>query len=139
MAEKARLFEDDEIEKQIMNSTDPREIKSLGQKVKNFKQDVWDRVKYSIILTGNYYKFSQNKEIRDFLLSTDNKILVEASPLDKIWGVGLSSEDSKIKNLSSWNGKNLLGFALMELRDELKRIYKHYDKINWSKIKEKYQ
>lgn len=139
MAEKARLFEDEEIEKQIMNSTDPREIKSLGQKVKNFKQDVWDRVKYSIVLTGNYYKFSQNKEIREFLLSTDNKILVEASPLDKIWGVGLSSENSKINNPISWNGKNLLGFALMELRDELKRIYKYYDKINWSKIKQKYQ
>jgi ribA/ribD-fused uncharacterized protein len=138
MAEKARLFEDDEIEKQIISSTDPREIKSLGQKVKNFNQDIWDRVKYSIVLTGNYYKFSQNKEMRDYLLSTDNKILVEASPLDKIWGVGFSAENSKINTPHSWNGKNLLGFALMELRDDLKKVYRNVDTIDWEQLK-KYQ
>ncbi|MFT5823975.1 MAG: ribA/ribD-fused uncharacterized protein [Crocinitomix sp.] len=135
MAEKARLFEDEEIEKKIMNSNSPKEIKSLGQKVRNFKQDIWDKVKYSIVLTGNYYKFSQNKEMRDFLLSTDNKILVEASPLDKIWGVGLSAENSKINTPHFWNGKNLLGFALMELRDDLQKVYKNVDIIDWEHLK----
>jgi len=138
MVEKARLFEDEEIEQQILDTKDPTEVTSLGQKVKNFKQDIWDRVKYSIVLTANYYKFTQNKALREFLLSTENKILVEANPLDKIWGVGLSSESSNIHLPSSWKGENLLGFALMEVRDEIKRIYKHYDKINWSKINEKY-
>ena len=135
MAEKARLFEDKEIEEQIMQTSEPKEMKALGKKVKKFDQTVWDKAKYSIVLNGNYYKFAQNKEIRDFLLSTEDKILVEASPLDTIWGIGLGEENPKSHNPQTWRGKNLLGFALMEVRDELKKVYKNYDKINWEQLK----
>ncbi len=135
MAEKARLFEDKEIEEQIMQTSDPKLMKALGQKVKNFDQTLWDKAKYSIVLNGNYYKFAQNKEMRDFLLSTGDKVLVEASPLDTIWGIGLAEDNPKAHNLQTWRGKNLLGFALMEVRDELKRLYRHYNKINWEELK----
>lgn len=135
MAEKARLFEDDEICEKILKSKNPAEMQILGKKVKNFKQDIWVKVKYSIVLNGNYFKFTQNKEIRDYLLSTGNKILVEASPKDKIWGIGLDENHPDANKPIAWRGKNLLGFALMELRDELRRVYKNYDKIDWDKLK----
>ena len=138
MAEKARLFKDEEICNVIMKSKDPKEMKSLGKKAKNFDQAVWDKAKYSIVLNGNYYKFSQNKNIRDYLLSTENKVLVEASPRDTIWGIGLGKGNEKAYNPNTWRGKNLLGFALMEVRDEIRKVYKNYDKINWDKVFEKY-
>lgn len=134
MAEKARLFKDEEIEKKIMETSEPKIMKSLGKKVKNFNQKTWDKVKYSIVLNGNYYKFSQNKEMRDFLLSTGNKILVEASPLDKVWGIGLDENNINANSPIDWKGKNLLGFALMEVRDELRRLYNNYEKIDWKAL-----
>ena len=125
MAEKARLFGDEEVEKEIMNTSDPKLMKALGRKVRNFDPQVWDKVKYSIVLNGNYYKFTQNKEMMDFLLSTGDKILVEASPLDTIWGIGLDKDNEKAHNIASWRGKNLLGFALMEVRDEIRKLYQN--------------
>ena len=114
-----------------MQTSDPKEMKALGKKVKNFDQVIWDKVKYSIVLNGNYYKFSQNPEMRDFLISTGDKILVEASPLDRIWGIGLSAQDHNANKPEAWKGENLLGFALMEVRDELKKMYTNYHKVNW--------
>ena len=125
MAEKARLFGDKEVEKEIMNTSDPKLMKALGRKVRNFDPQVWDKVKYSIVLNGNYYKFTQNKEMMDFLLSTGDKILVEASPMDTIWGIGLSKDNEKSQNIAAWRGKNLLGFALMEVRDEIRKLYQN--------------
>jgi ribA/ribD-fused uncharacterized protein len=138
MAEKARLFKDKEVCSSIMESNDPKEMKALGKKVRNFDQTIWDKVKYSIVLNGNYYKFSQNEKIRNYLVSTENKILVEASPMDTIWGIGLGKENEKAYNPNTWRGKNLLGFALMEVRDEIRNVYKNYDKINWDEISKKY-
>ena len=120
----------------IMKIKNPKEMKALGKKVKNFDQEVWDKVKYSIVLTGNYYKFSQNENLRDFLILTKNRILVEASPLDTIWGIGLGKDNEKVYNPNRWRGNNLLGFALMEIRDEIRNVYKNYSKINWNKISE---
>lgn len=108
MAEKARFFNDTQTEKLILNSEHPHEVQQLGRKVKNFHQEDWDRVKYNIVLQGNYLKFSQNKELREYLISTQNKILVEASPQDKIWGIGLKKEDKKSKNPKNWQGLNLV-------------------------------
>lgn len=136
MAEKARLFNDKEILEQIMESKDPKEMKALGKKVRNFNQELWDKAKYSIVLNGNYFKFSQNKEMRDFLLGTKDKMLVEASPLDTIWGIGLSEDNEKASNPNLWRGQNLLGFALMEVRDDLRNIYQNYNKIDWSSLSE---
>ena len=125
MAEKARLFGDEEVEEEIMNTHDPKLMKALGRKVRNFDPQVWDKAKYSIVLNGNYYKFTQNKAMMDFLLSTGDKILVEASPLDTIWGIGLSKDNEKAQNIAAWRGKNLLGFALMEVRDEIRKLYQN--------------
>lgn len=138
MAEKARLFDDEAIEAHIMQTHDPKQMKALGKKVKNFDQNVWNKAKYAIVLNGNYYKFTQNKPMRDFLLSTGDKILVEASPLDTIWGIGLSENDPKALHPSTWRGSNLLGFALMEVRDELRRLYQHYDRIDWETIHKRF-
>ena len=125
MVAKARIFKDDEVEKEIMNTSDPKLMKALGRKVRNFDPEVWDKLKYSIVLNGNYYKFTQNKEMMDFLLSTGDKILVEASPVDAIWGIGFSKDNEKAKNVAMWRGQNLLGFALMEVRDEIRKLYKN--------------
>lgn len=139
MSGKALLFEDESADQQIMNSRDPKQIKAYGRKVKNFDETLWNRYKYTIVLEGNFYKFSQNRRLFDFLLNTKNRILVEASPLDRIWGIGLGENSPVATNPFSWRGENLLGFALMEVRDELKRVYRYYDQINWTDLKSIYQ
>ena len=119
MAEKARLFHDNETLEKIMNSNNPKQIKDLGRQVRNFDEALWIKNRYSIILKGNYAKFSQNEDLKEFLTGTKNKVLVEASPYDKVWGIGMSSDDENIENPLLWKGLNLLGFALMEVRDEM--------------------
>lgn len=120
MAGKARLFNDPETLEKILQAPSPNQVKSLGRKVKNFDPKLWNEHKYEIVKQGNLLKFSQNKKYKDFLLSTGDKILVEASPYDTIWGIGMLETDSRAENPLLWNGENLLGFALMEVRDELR-------------------
>lgn len=120
MAGKARLFNDAEILEKIVQASTPNQVKALGRKVKNFDPKVWNEHKYEIVKQGNLLKFSQNNKYKDFLLSTGDKILVEASPYDTIWGIGMLETDSRAENPLLWNGENLLGFALMEVRDELR-------------------
>lgn len=132
MAEKARLFGDRETLEKIMEAAVQGKIKALGREVKNFDQTEWDRCKYTIVLTGNFQKFLQNPELKDFLLRTGDKILVEASPRDRIWGIGMGKANENAQNPAAWRGRNLLGFALMEVRDELRRVCANEDKIDWS-------
>jgi hypothetical protein len=87
--------------------------------IKGFNEDVWVKYRYEIVRRGNMAKFGQNLTLRDFLLSTKNRILVEASPVDPVWGIGLSQENEHCQNPLKWKGLNLLGFALMEVRDTL--------------------
>ncbi|ADL51188.1 NADAR family protein [Clostridium cellulovorans] len=134
MAEKARLFGDDETLEKIIKSKEPKEIKDLGRQVKNFDENLWNEKRYSIILNGNYAKFLQNEDLRQFLIGTKGKVLVEASPYDKIWGIGLSADDEKIENPMLWKGTNLLGFALMEVRDELIRVCENYGKLDLGEL-----
>lgn len=117
-----------------MESRDPKRIKALGRKVRNFDQTLWDRAKYSIVLNGNWCKFSQNRALRDFLLSTGNSVLAEASPFDGIWGIRLSAASSEARDPLKWRGENLLGFALMEVRDELRRVTQYEDLCDWSAV-----
>ncbi len=119
MAGKARLFEDDETLAEILTYHDPATVKKLGRKVANFDDKIWKDNKYNIVKQGNLYKFSQNEPLKEFLLSTQNKILVEASPYDTIWGIGLGKEHANAPVPERWRGLNLLGFALMEVREEL--------------------
>ena len=120
MAKKAELFNDVEIAERIMQAKSPAEAKKLGRLVKNFSPGLWNEHKFRIVIEGNYHKFSQHKPLLDFLLQTGERVLVEASPVDPVWGIGLAAEDDKASNPLLWKGENLLGFALMEVRDRLK-------------------
>ncbi|MBK8624503.1 MAG: NADAR family protein [Saprospiraceae bacterium] len=124
MAQKALLFNDMEIFDQILKSNTPEEAKKLGRLVSNYNEDIWVQNRYEIVLMGNQYKFEQNPDLKTFLIETGDKILVEASPVDPVWGIGLASDHEDAINPSKWQGLNLLGFALMEVRDYLKRDMK---------------
>ena len=120
MAQKALLFHDLAIYDEIIAAKHPRQCKALGQKVRPFSQTVWDENKFQIVVDGNMAKFSQNPILKSFLLQTGERVLVEASPYDKVWGIGMAEDNEKVENPSEWNGQNLLGFALMEVRDRLR-------------------
>lgn len=126
MASKARLFKDDITLEKIMKSTSPKEIKDLGREVKNFNQEVWDKYKFNIVMMGNFCKFNQNIGLKNLLLETGNTILVEASPYDKVWGIGLSEESLDALDMNKWMGENLLGKALTSVRDII-RVKEHSD------------
>lgn len=120
MAEKARLFNDSEMLNKILMASTPNQAKTLGRRVKSFDAKLWDEHKYEFVKQGNLLKFSQNESLKDFLLSTNDKVLIEASPYDRIWGIGMLESDQRAENPLLWDGENLLGFALMEVRDELR-------------------
>lgn len=128
MAAKARLFNDQEIFEKIIATPSPATVKSLGRKVKNFDPVVWDAHKFDFVTTGNLHKFSQHPALKKFLLNTGNQVLIEASPYDKIWGIGLAANYPGIDNPANWNGQNLLGYALMEVRDQLTQHENNSDK-----------
>jgi len=119
MAEKARLFEDVELVDKILKSNTPAVAKKLGRLTRKFDANKWNKHKYDAVGTGNYQKFSQHADLKKYLTDTNKRILVEASPLDWIWGIGMPADHPNIKNPQLWKGENLLGYALMEVRDKL--------------------
>lgn len=121
MAAKAKVCEDEDTRKKIMETNNPKEIKALGRKVKNYDDDLWSSERKNAVLLANYLKFTQNENLGRDLLSTDNSIIVEASPYDKIWGIGMSSTDDAAKSALTWKGENYLGFILMTVRDILRK------------------
>lgn len=120
MAQKAKLFNDSDALNKIISSKTPGEAKSWGREVRNFDNAVWEEKRIGIVVDGNIHKFSQSAELKNFLINTQDRVLVEASPVDNIWGIGLASNDERVQNPEQWKGLNLLGFALMEVRDILK-------------------
>lgn len=120
MAEKARIMDDDPTYAAILASSDPAEAKALGRQVRNWDQAKWDEWKFEIVVLGNVAKFGQVAALREFLLGTGDAVLVEASPQDKVWGIGLRREDRLSQDPNTWRGQNLLGFALMEARHRLR-------------------
>ena len=120
MAEKARLFGDENTLAMILAAKSPAEAKKLGRTIQRFEPEVWEARKVDIVITGNLHKFSQNPSLRQFLLSTNDRVLVEASPVDAIWGIGLAADSADAADPARWQGPNLLGFALMEVRDQLR-------------------
>lgn len=114
---KADFFKDAETRIKIIGEFNPKEVKALGKQVKGFKKEAWDCVSFGYMVYVNYLKYSQNSDLKQILLETEERILVEASPYDKIWGIGLSVEDARAG--MSWQGQNLLGEALMEVRKML--------------------
>lgn len=121
MYQKAILFNDLDSAEKILQSYSPREAKALGRKVKNFNPEYWDANKYTIVVNGNYAKFSQNSNLKQALLDTEDLQLVEASPFDKIWGIGLDANHPDATNPAKWEGQNLLGKALTTVRAVLKK------------------
>jgi ribA/ribD-fused uncharacterized protein len=121
---KAVLFGDTEVAERILAATAPKTHKALGRKVRGFDEQVWKRERERIVYEGNHAKFTQNARLLELLLATAGTELVEASPLDRIWGVGLSAEDPRIQDPSQWRGLNLLGKVLTRLRDELLAVRK---------------
>ena len=103
----------------ILAATPPAEAKKLGRQVTNFDEQRWQACCFDLVCEGNYHKFSQHSALKTFLLNTQPRILVEASPVDKIWGIGLAKDHPHAGVPSHWKGKNLLGFALMVVRDRL--------------------
>ncbi len=120
MAEKAKKFNDSKSYSAILKAKTPKECKDLGRKVSPYDDDVWANVRYDVLKTGVYAKFSQNIELKQMLLSTGDAILAEASPYDAIFGIKLASKDAAKTLQKDWPGSNLLGKALMEVRSELK-------------------
>jgi len=120
MSQKALLFGDAANLKKILSSETPADAKSIGRQVRNFNEKLWISKRTDIVLQGTMHKFSQHSDLKQYLINTHDKILVEASPYDKIWGIGMAADNDNIENPNYWKGLNLLGFALMEVRDYLK-------------------
>lgn len=121
MFAKARLFNDKAAALKVLQCRTPKEAKAVGRGVSGFDSEKWDREKFAIVVEANMAKFSQNKDLKSFLLRTKKKVLVEASPVDPIWGVGLAEDNPNIHNPKKWKGLNLLGYALMEVRENLEQ------------------
>ncbi len=119
MAEKARLFNDDETLAAIMKAKTPKEQKALGRKVKNFNADKWNAVVRDVVFRGNMMKFCQHDDLRKLLLDTAGTELVEASPHDQVWGIGLAADHPDAQDKTKWRGKNWLGQVLTNLRNIL--------------------
>ena len=120
MWEKAIHFDDFEIADEILKTSNPKNAKDLGRKVKGYNDKEWASVRYNYMVDVCLAKFEQNQDQRETLLSTGDRVLVEGSPYDKIWGVGLHWTDEEILDDKNWKGLNLLGKALMEVRDKIK-------------------
>jgi ribA/ribD-fused uncharacterized protein len=117
MWSKAMLFGDAEVAEKVLTAKHPRQAKMLGRQVRGFDQPTWDGSRFAIVVDGSVAKFGQHDDLRAYLLGTGQRVLVEASPLDRIWGIGLSADDPRASDPVQWRGQNLLGFALMAARD----------------------
>ncbi|TPQ19822.1 NADAR family protein [Streptomyces sporangiiformans] len=119
MAGKARLFQDAEAERRVLAAEHPAEAKKAGRLVRGFDESLWERERFGIVVEGSVHKFAAHAELRAFLLGTDERVLVEASPMDRVWGIGLAADDERAHDPERWRGPNLLGFALMAARERL--------------------
>ncbi|MFF4854556.1 NADAR family protein [Streptomyces rubiginosohelvolus] len=120
MAGKARLFGDPEAEASAVTAKSPAAAKKAGRLVRGFDEDVWIRERFALVVAGSLHKFGQAPELGGYLLGTGDRVLVEASPRDRIWGIGLAADDERAERPQEWRGLNLLGFALMEARERLR-------------------
>ncbi|MCW8102578.1 NADAR family protein [Streptomyces tauricus] len=120
MARKARLFGDAEAERTALDAPNPALAKKAGRLVRDFDQGVWERERFGIVVEGSVAKFASDDELRGFLMGTTGRVLVEASPVDRIWGIGLAADDARASDPTRWQGPNLLGFALMTARERLR-------------------
>ncbi|MFF7143053.1 NADAR family protein [Streptomyces nodosus] len=120
MASKARLFGDTEAQDEVLRAAHPALAKKAGRLVRGFDEGAWERERFAIVVEGSVHKFAAHAAPRAFLLGTGDRVLVEASPVDRVWGIGLAADDERAAEPESWRGSNLLGFALMEARERLR-------------------
>jgi ribA/ribD-fused uncharacterized protein len=121
MWRKARAFGDVEIEQQLLADDSPAVAKQLGRRVRNYRSDVWDRMRFDVVVEGSIAKYQQNATLRRYLLETGDGVLAEASPVDDIWGIGFAAGNPFARDPQRWTGLNLLGFALMDARAKFSR------------------
>ena len=121
MYKKALMFKDYDSAKKIMETSNPKEQKAIGRQVKSFKDDIWVKYCRDIVYDANYAKFTQNEDMLEELLSTGNKELVEASPYDRRWGVGMSEDNPFIQDKANWDGLNWLGEIITKVRENIKK------------------
>ncbi|MFF8944658.1 NADAR family protein [Streptomyces sp. NPDC014864] len=119
MASKARLFGDAEAEREALGAPNPALAKKAGRLVRGFDEATWERERFRVVAEGSAHKFAAHPELRAFLLGTGDRVLVEASPVDRVWGIGLAADDERAADPEQWRGPNLLGFALMRARERL--------------------
>lgn len=122
MAAKARLFADAEAERRVLAADHPSQAKKAGRLVRGFDEATWSRERFRIVVEGSVHKFAAHPDLRDFLLNTGERVLVEASPVDRVWGIGLAANDAGAADPERWRGPNLLGFALMAARERLRGV-----------------
>jgi len=120
MWHKARLFGDENTASRILDAPSPGHAKALGREVRGFDEATWVRERWDIVVAGSLAKFAV-PELRSYLVESSDRILVEASPHDRVWGIGVTADDQSASDPTMWRGLNLLGFALMEARDQLQR------------------
>lgn len=119
MWRKAVLFDDERTAARVLAAGHPKQAKDIGRQVRDFDETVWEAHRFDIVVAGNTHKFGRHPVLREFLLSTGDRVLVEASPLDRVWGIGLAADDPRAEDPARWRGLNLLGFALGDVRDVL--------------------
>ncbi|MEU6735087.1 NADAR family protein [Streptomyces physcomitrii] len=120
MAGKARLFQDEAAERAALAAASPAAAKTAGRRVRGFDEAIWARHRFGLVVEGSFHKFAAHPELAAFLLATGEKVLVEASPVDRVWGIGLAAADEAARDPARWRGANLLGFALMVARERLR-------------------
>jgi ribA/ribD-fused uncharacterized protein len=125
MAKKAELFGDTEIKDQILSTNNVRKQKQLGRQIRNFNEEIWNNCKIKIVYIANNLKFTQNEKLKTKLMETKGKYIVEASPVDTIWGIGIGPDDPRRFNREKWRGQNLLGKILTQLREDMLKMKKY--------------
>jgi ribA/ribD-fused uncharacterized protein len=120
MAEKARVFGDDDAFARVLAAASPAEAKAVGRTVRGYVDATWEEARFAAVVRGNVAKFGQNADLRRFLCATGDRVIVEASPRDRVWGIGMGASNPDARNPLRWRGRNLLGFALMEAREQLR-------------------
>ncbi len=119
MYKKAMCFDDKVVAEEILETKDVAKIKALGRQVSNYNDSIWNGMRQIIIYEGLIAKFTQNEILKEQLKSTGDAILAECAVQDKIWGIGLSMKDSNRLDIDKWKGQNLLGYALMLVRNKV--------------------
>ncbi len=119
MWRKALLFGDEEVAAQVLTAVYPKQAKDFGRRVRRFDEEAWVAHRFGIVVEGNAAKFAQHPELGRYLSGTGGRVLVEASPVDRVWGIGLGADDPRAEKPRAWRGLNLLGFALADVRAQL--------------------